>query len=120
LAATRKTIDIRITVTEDEYELLLKAKGSKTWKQWLLDIAMEQAGEDIAIMEVNQIFKVLREKLESYVKHSDLVGVVDGMRVVCIMLLRLRGDEERLSLAIDVLKNALDEARLSLRNLLKA
>jgi len=112
--------ELRISLTEDEYELLLKAKGSKTWKQWLLDIAMEQVEpESMAVREINEVFKVLREKLLVYKEKGELVGVVDRMRVVCIMLMRIK-DEEKLAAAIDALTEALDGAIARLSKILKA
>ena len=111
--------ELRISLTPDEYELLQKAKGDKTWKQWLLDIAMEQVRpENIAINEINRVFQVLKEKMLVYAELDEVVEVVERMRVVCINLVKLRGDKEKQLAAVITLNQALKEAIAQMLKLL--
>ena len=84
--------EIRITLTDWEYERLSRVKGNKTWKQLLLELVPKSKEEEL-IENINKFAEKMKK--EDPENHE----VYEFIRVSLIML--IRGNIEKSSKLLD-------------------
>ena len=110
--------ELRLSLSEYEFEILKRAKGNRTWKQFLLSIAERMLEENKLIEEINRHFEELKKEIVATTLDSDFVGLLERMRVIVINASRINDAEKRKTVILAVCQ-VLDEAIKTLRKLLK-
>jgi len=82
--------EIKITLSDEEYEKLLKIKGDRTWRE-LLQALME----DWKLTMINREFEELKMLVVGAVEDPEMGSVIDKLRVLVIKLIGINDVEKR-------------------------
>lgn len=101
--------EIKITVSDEEYEKLLKIKGNRTWRELLLTLM-----EDWKLVMINRAFEELRMLAVAAVEDPEMGSVIDKLRVLVIKLIGI-SDVERRKRIVSIINDYLNELVSRLR-----
>lgn len=75
---------VEINLSPEEYAFLVKKKGSRSWKQLLMEAVARDDSVELAIDRVNEVFGVLEVKFEG----DERKDLLEFVRVLTIYVLR--------------------------------
>ena len=83
--------ELRVSLSEYEFELLKKVKGKRTWKEFLVSLARNQ--EQLLVNEINEFFFRLKsldpENHEFYeIMRVSLIAFIKDQRNTAMKMLR--------------------------------
>jgi len=103
--------EIKITLSDEEYEKLLKIKGDRTWRELLLAL-MEY--RDLELILLNRKFEELKMYVVGAVGDPEMGSVIDKLRVLVIKLIGI-SDVERRKRIVSIINDYLNELVSRLR-----
>ncbi len=98
--------EIRISLSDDEYELLKQAKGSRSWKQFLLDAAKAESEKEYLTREVVKRFEELKRLLVGTTYDGDFAYLLERLKALLIKTIKI--DESKRKKVISEISEKLD------------
>jgi len=103
--------EVRVVLTEEEYERLKRVKGSKSWREFLLE-RVEMDSKERLTYEINNGFNELKARVAGIMQDNALIGILEVFRVLCIRLAHTKPEERE-----EVVKNVEGKLLLILQSL---
>jgi len=98
--------EVRIVLSEEEYDLLKKVKGNLSWKNFLLQHRKYDVREVLAY-EITSGFEELKSRIAGTMQDGVLMGLLEIVRVMCIKIAKM--DPEKRDIAVEKVKLELDK-----------
>jgi len=75
---------VEINLSPEEYDFLVKKKGNRSWKQFLMEVGARDDSVELAIERINEVYGLLEVKFEG----DERKDLLEFARVLTIFILR--------------------------------
>jgi len=88
--------ELRIVLSDEEYERLKTVKGNRSWKEFLMGQAEVDAKTRLAY-EITNGFNELKARVAGTMQNGALTGILEVFRVICIKLAKMEPEDRKIA-----------------------